>query len=70
MGPLLINARAETVAEKPAFRNAVRERRCLTPATGFYEWTKDEDGNKLPWYIHRSDGAPIVFAARLADMGR
>jgi len=62
-GPLLINARAETVAEKPAFRNAVRERRCLTPATGFYEWTKDEDGNKLPWYIHRSDGAPIVFAA-------
>lgn len=61
-GPLLINARAETIAEKPAFKAACRERRCLIPATGFYEWTKDEDGNRLPWYIHaRSDG-PLAFA--------
>ena len=61
-GPLLINARGETIAEKPAFKSAIRERRCLIPATGFYEWTKDEDDNRLPWYIHRSDAAPIVFA--------
>lgn len=61
-GPLLINARAETIAEKPAFRAACRERRCLIVATGFYEWTKDADGKRLPWYIHREDGEPIAFA--------
>ncbi|NVK15718.1 MAG: SOS response-associated peptidase [Rhodobacteraceae bacterium] len=62
-GPLLINARAETIAEKPAFAAAARERRCLIPATGFYEWTKSEEGARLPWYIYRSDAAPIAFAA-------
>ncbi len=61
-GPLLINARSETIAEKPAFRKACRDRRCLIPATGFYEWTKDTDGKRLPWYIQRADGAPLVFA--------
>jgi putative SOS response-associated peptidase YedK len=61
-GPLLINARAETIAEKPAFRAACRERRCLVPATGFYEWTKDENDNRLPWYFTTPDGAPLVFA--------
>ncbi len=61
-GPLLINARAETIAEKPAFRAACRERRCLVPATGFYEWTKDEAGNRLPWYFTPADGAPLVLA--------
>ncbi len=61
-GPLLINARAETLAEKPAFRAACRERRCLIPATGFYEWTKDEGGKRLPWYIHPADGSPTAFA--------
>lgn len=61
-GPLLINARAETIADKPAFRAAARERRCLIPATGFYEWTKDDAGNRLPWYIARADGAPLVMA--------
>jgi putative SOS response-associated peptidase YedK len=60
--PLLINARAETIAEKPAFRAACRARRCLIPATGFYEWTKDAEGRRLPWYIHHADGAPIAFA--------
>ncbi len=60
-GPLLINARAETIAEKPAFRSACRERRCLLVATGFYEWTRTEDA-RLPWYIQRSDGAPMIFA--------
>ena len=61
-GPLLINARAETVAEKPAFRKACRERRCLIPATGFFEWTKDADGKRLPWHISRADSEPIAFA--------
>jgi len=61
-GPLLINARAETIAQKPAFRTACRERRCLIPASGFYEWTETKDGKRLPWYITRADGAPIVLA--------
>jgi putative SOS response-associated peptidase YedK len=69
-GPLLINARAETIAEKPAFRAAVRERRCLIPASGFYEWTKDGAGNRLPWFIHRRDGAPLAFAGIWQDWGR
>lgn len=60
-GPLLINARAESVAEKPAFRTAVRERRCLIPASGFYEWTKEQDGKRLPWYIRPADGTTIAF---------
>ncbi|KZX95943.1 MULTISPECIES: SOS response-associated peptidase [unclassified Sulfitobacter] len=66
-GPLLINARGETVAEKPAFRNAVRERRGLIIASGFYEWTKDPEGGRDPWYITRSDGAPLAFAAIWQD---
>lgn len=66
-GPLLINARAETIAEKPAFRAACRERRCLVPATGFYEWTKDAAGNRLPWYIRPADGAPLVLAGIWQD---
>lgn len=61
-GPLLINARAETLAEKPAFGEACRQRRCLIPATGFYEWSKTNDGARLPWYIQRTDGQPVVFA--------
>ena len=61
-GPLLINARADTIAEKPAFRAACRERRCLVPASGFYEWTKDEDGKRLPWYIYPSQGEILAFA--------
>jgi putative SOS response-associated peptidase YedK len=69
-GPLLINARAETIADKPAFRSACRERRCLIPATGFYEWVKDEDGNRLPWYFTTPDGAPLVFAGIWQDWAR
>lgn len=61
-GPLLINARSETIAEKPAFKKAVRETRCIIPASGFYEWTRLDDGTKLPWYIYRKDGAPLAFA--------
>lgn len=58
----LINARAETAAEKPTFRSALKRRRALIPADGFYEWSKAEDGSKQPWYITRTDGAPLVFA--------
>ncbi|MDE0111992.1 MAG: SOS response-associated peptidase [Albidovulum sp.] len=60
--PLLINARSETIASKPAFKSACRERRCLIPANGFFEWTKDPEGNRLPWYIHPSDGETFAFA--------
>lgn len=60
-GPLLINARSETVAEKPAFRAACRERRGIIVASGFYEWTRDGD-TRLPWYITRRDGAPLALA--------
>ena len=61
-GPLLINARGETIADKPAFKKAVRETRCIIPASGFFEWTRLEDGTKLPWYIFRRDGDPLAFA--------
>jgi len=66
-GPLLINARAETIAEKPAFRDAVRARRGLVVASGFYEWTKDGQGGRDPWYITRQDGAPLAIAAIWQD---
>lgn len=58
---LLINARAETVAGKAAFRNAVRRRRCLLPADGYYEW-QAQGAHKQPYYIHSRDGAPLAFA--------
>jgi putative SOS response-associated peptidase YedK len=59
---LLINARAESIKEKPAFKNAIRRRRCLIPADGYYEWHVS-DGIKRPYFIHRRDGHPIGFAA-------
>lgn len=68
-GPLLINARAETLAQKPAFAEACRVRRCLIPATGYYEWTKDPEGKRLPWYFQRADQAPIAFAGIWQDWG-
>ena len=58
---LLINARAETVLERPAFKNAIRRRRCLIPADGYYEW-QAAGARKRPHFIHRRDGAPIGFA--------
>jgi len=60
-GPLLFNARSEGMAERPAFAEAARKRRCLIPASGFYEWTKAGE-TRLPWFITRCDGAPMVFA--------
>ena len=61
-GPLLINARSETIADKPAFRAAARERRCLIISSGFYEWTVTPQKERLPWYITRTDSAPMAFA--------
>ncbi|MEM9564143.1 MAG: SOS response-associated peptidase [Actinomycetota bacterium] len=63
IGSRMINARAETVAEKPAFRKAYERHRCLIPADGFFEWAKLPDQkNKQPYLIQRSDGEPVVFA--------
>lgn len=61
IGHKLINARAETLAEKPAFRNALRRRRCLVPADGFYEW-KQEGARKQPCRIALADGGLFAFA--------
>ncbi len=58
----LFNARAETVHRLPSFRRAFRERRCLIPANGFYEWRKDASGGRSPMWFHREDDAPIAFA--------
>lgn len=66
-GPLLINARAETIAQKPAFGDAARKRRCLIIATGFYEWTVAAPKTRLPWYITRADKQPLVFAGIWQD---
>jgi putative SOS response-associated peptidase YedK len=57
-----INARAETLAVKPAFKDSYARRRCIVPADGFYEWEKLEQGGKLPHYIHASDGSPLALA--------
>jgi len=71
IGSRLINARSETVAEKPAFRRAFARRRCLLPADGYYEWmvlgaseATDKPGKKAkqPYFIHRADGGPLAFA--------
>lgn len=56
VGNKLINARAETLFERPAFREAARRRRCLIVADGFYEWQKRPDGRRVPFYIRRRDG--------------
>ena len=58
----LINARAETIADKPSFRSAFRRRRCLVPADGFYEWQTRATGRKQPFFIRRRDGRPMAFA--------
>ncbi|HEY2206654.1 MAG TPA: SOS response-associated peptidase [Pseudonocardia sp.] len=60
IGNRLINARSETVTEKPAFKTAAGRRRCLIPADGYYEWEK-VDGRKVPFFLHR-DEEPLAFA--------
>lgn len=60
IGNKLINARCETVHEKPAFRQAIRTRRCIIPASGFYDWTHTD--KKIPFYVSMADGSPMGFA--------
>ena len=69
MGQRMINARAETAAEKPSFRSAFRSRRCLIPADGFYEW-KRENGGKQPYHLRMEDGRPFAFAGPLGELER
>jgi putative SOS response-associated peptidase YedK len=61
IGNRMINARAESVAEKPAFRDAFRKRRCLVLADGWYEW-QVAPGGKRPWFVRLKDGRPFAFA--------
>jgi len=61
LGASMINARCETVSSKPAFRSAFKQRRCLIPADGYYEWQR-LDGRKQPHFIYPEDQRPLVFA--------
>lgn len=61
-GKPLVNARSETLLEKPSFRNSFRRRRCLIPADGFYEWQGNVPGKKIPHLIHRPDHGLFAFA--------
>lgn len=61
IGPKMINARAETVSEKPSFRSALKSRRCLVPATGFFEW-KREGKSKIPFLIRMKEQNGFCFA--------
>ena len=62
IGGRMINARSETVAQKPAFRDSFRKRRCLIPADSFFEWAKLPSGQKQPMLIRLKDKSPMVFA--------
>ncbi|MEO8684037.1 MAG: SOS response-associated peptidase, partial [Devosia sp.] len=64
--PLLINARVETMAEKPAFRDALKHGRCIIPASGYYEWRTNPDKTKQPFYITLADGQPMALAGLYA----
>ena len=67
IGSRMINARAETVAEKQAFRRALRSQRCLVPASGFFEWKQTDDG-KVPYYFHRRDDGMTSCSRSLGSM--
>lgn len=55
----MINARSETILEKPSFKASARRQRCLVPANGYYEW-QDEGGRKQPWFLSRGEGDPVM----------
>lgn len=62
IGNRMINARAETLAEKPSFRSAFRRRRCLILSGGFFEWRKEKGGGKTPMFVRLKSGLPFAFA--------
>jgi len=64
--PLLVNARVETMAEKPAFRDALKHGRCILPASGYYEWHTNPDKSKQPYYITMADDRPMALAGLYA----
>lgn len=64
--PLLVNARAESMADKPAFRDPLKHGRCIVPASGYYEWHTGPDKKKQPYYITRADGQPMALAGLYA----
>ena len=64
IGVTMINARVETITEKPSFRTAFSKRRCVVPASGYYEWQTTSQG-KTPYYIHPADDAPLALAGLL-----
>ncbi|PSK89672.1 putative SOS response-associated peptidase YedK [Murinocardiopsis flavida] len=62
VGARMINARSETVTEKPSFRSAAAKRRCVVPADGYYEWQQQGTGKKTPYYLHPEGDSPLAFA--------
>lgn len=64
--PLLVNARAESMEQKPAFRDTLKHGRCIVPASGYYEWHTGPDKKKQPYYITRADGKPLALAGLYA----
>ncbi|MCB9993349.1 MAG: SOS response-associated peptidase [Hyphomicrobiaceae bacterium] len=60
--PLIVNARSETLKEKASFRNPLKNKRCIIPASGYYEWLRRPDGSKTPHYITNRDDSPMLFA--------
>lgn len=66
----MINARAETVTDKPMFRSAAARRRCLVPANGYYEWQVDGAGKKQPWFLSAGEGDPLMAFAGIYEAWR
>jgi len=62
IGNRMINSRSETVTEKPSFKTAFKNHRCLIPTDGFFEWQKQKDGGKQPYFIHMKSDEPFAFA--------